>query len=57
MFKSILLTLYLAAFFLILGFAGASDHEIEKEDAARYTSMVCQGIWPDYKNSNPSCNN
>jgi len=50
-------TLCLVVFFLILGFAGASDHEIEKEDAAHYASMVCQGVWPDYKNSKPSCNN
>jgi hypothetical protein len=35
----------------------ASDYEVEKEEAVRYTSMVCQGIWPDYKNSKPSCNN
>ena len=55
MFKAILTTLTLAMFLLVFGLVGASDYEAEQAEADYYASMVCEGLWPDYENRNPSC--
>lgn len=48
-------TLSLASFLLVFGLVGASDYEAEKLQADHYTTMVCDGLWPDYEQRNPTC--
>ena len=48
-------TLSLASFLLVFGLVGASDYETEQLEADYYTSMVCEGHWPDYEQRNPVC--
>jgi hypothetical protein len=55
MFKLILSTLTLAMFLLVFGLVGSSDYEAEVAQEELYTSMVCEGLWPDYENRNPNC--
>jgi len=39
----------------LLGFVGEMDYQDALAEEAHYTSMVCAGKWPDYKNLGISC--
>ena len=53
MIRAILAT---TAFILVFGLVGNADLEEAKRQADHYTTMVCEGHWPDYDNRNPECN-
>lgn len=38
-----------------LGFVGEMDYQDALDQEAHYTSMVCAGYWPDYKDLGISC--
>ena len=39
----------------LLGFVGEMDYQDALAEEAHYTSMVCAGYWPDYKDLGISC--
>jgi hypothetical protein len=49
------IALGLVAFVAVFGLVGAMDYEDAVQAETRYNTMVCDGLWPDYKNLNPEC--
>lgn len=43
--------------FLILLVVGNMSYKDELVERDYYTTMVCEGAWPDYKNLNVECEN
>jgi len=44
-----------AAFVVMYGLVGAMDYDDAVQAENTYTQMVCDGLWPDYKNLNVEC--
>jgi|14_taG_2_1085336.scaffolds.fasta_scaffold20294_2 hypothetical protein len=42
-------------FLIMMGVVGNGDYEDALAEEAHYTSMVCAGYWPDYKDLGISC--
>lgn len=42
---------------LLIAFVGAGsmDYQAELDEERIYRANVCDGIWPDYKGQEPSC--
>lgn len=53
MFKTILIIAVLVGVF---GAVGSMDYTDQVEQESHYTSMVCNGLWPDYQRLKPVCN-
>lgn len=46
-----------AAFLVIYSVVGTADHNDAVQAENNYTKMVCDGLWPNYKNLTVSCDN
>lgn len=53
--ESILKAVVIALLLMLMGIVGSGDYEDALAEEAHYTSMVCAGHWPDYKNLGISC--
>lgn len=48
--------LFIVAFLsMIFALAGEMDFREAQDEAVIYQTMVCKGVWPDYKNLAPRC--
>lgn len=54
--RSSLVDLVMAGFILIVLVIGSSfSYEDEVAEAEHYREMVCDGHWPDFKETEPEC--
>ena len=44
-----------AILFTALGVAGQGDYEDAVQASDHYNYMVCEGLWPDYEDRKPTC--
>jgi len=47
--------LIVAALSLVLAVISEMDFREAQDEALIYKTMVCEGVWPDYKNLSPRC--
>lgn len=47
--------LLVAVFVVMYGVVGTMDYNDAVQAEKRYAQMVCDGLWPDYKNLNVEC--
>lgn len=45
------LIVWIAAFLIV----SAWDFEEAQDEKGQYAQMVCDGAWPDYRDTNPEC--
>ena len=54
-FRYVLSAVLIITAIALLGFVGEMDYQDALAEEAHYTSMVCAGYWPDYKDLGISC--
>lgn len=45
----------ITVFVVILGYIGNLDYQDEVNDESNYKQMVCQNVWPNYRNLDIDC--
>jgi len=47
--------IFFVVFLLALGLVGNLEFEDQKQEFAKYQTLVCEGSMPDYKEIKPEC--
>ena len=53
--KLLHIVILIAFLSMIFALAAEIDYREAQDEALIYKTMVCEGVWPDYKNLAPRC--